>query len=162
MMQIDGMIRTACPPERVVALLADPAALAKVVPPGCEVGAKTGESIAFVIHRKVGPITMNLHGHLILHKMSDPGGYTLQIDASHLIGGKVKLLLDLAAQEEEKVLKWGGTLESHGLAARLINDRAGSVQVGIKTLFQRLRQQIEGRKPAAQPAVTAAKRASSD
>lgn len=151
-MQIDGMIRTTCPPERVVALLADPAALAKVVPPGCEMGAKTGESIAFVIHRKIGPISINLHGHLILHKRPEAGAYTLQIDASHLIGGRVKLLLDinaLHAPGAENMVKWGGMLESHGLAARLIEDRAGSVQVGIKTLFQRLRQQAEGRRPAA-------------
>lgn len=154
-MQIDGMIRTTCPPEKVVALLADPEALARIVPEGCEVGAKTGESIAFVIRRKVGPITINLHGHLILHKKPEPGAYTLQIDASHLIGGKIKLMLEIAAGP---ALKWDGVLESHGLAGRLVEDRADSVQIGVKTLFQRLRQQAEGRTPA----LSAEKSASSD
>lgn len=145
-MQLSGMILMKCPPEQLVTLLADPNALQKMVPQGCEIGSKTGDTIAFVLRRKVGPINLTMNGELAVRLKSDGQTYVMELKAGHMIAGRVKALLDLTpntAATGKNRLSWSGTLESHGLAARLVEERSDQVQKILSNLFIRLRDQAE-------------------
>ena len=126
-MELFGMILTKCSPEQVVQLLSDPEALQRIVPKGCTIGSKTDETIAFVLRRKVGPINLTLHGELMVRQNTDGLTYAMELRAKHVIAGWIKVLLDLdphTAMTGKNRLNWTGTLESHGLAARLVEEAA--------------------------------------
>lgn len=145
-MQLDGTMPTNCPPEKVVELLSDPAALRLMVPEGCLVGAKTGDTIAFNIQRKVGPINLKMAGDLTVTKKPDAEGYTMELNAGHLIAGRASVLLDLIPQPAssgQAALNWTGRLEAHGLTSRLIEERGAQVGTILRNLFDRLRLQAE-------------------
>ena len=146
-MQLVGMILTNCPPDQVVHLLSDPVVLQKVAPKGCAIGTKAGETVPFVMRRKVGPINLTMNGELTVRKTSDGATYAMELKAGHMIAGRVKLLLNLAphpAATGKSSLNWIGTLEAHGLASRLVEERVDQVQTILTNLFQRLRTQAEG------------------
>ncbi len=140
-MQLDGTIQTQCDPEKVVLLLLDPDALHKLAPVGLEIGKRNGDSLPFVIRRKVGPISLNLAGQLTL-KARD-GGHDLTLAAAHMVAGKVKISLALSAAQDVQGLHWDGMLESSGLTKRLIEERTERVRGIIFHLFEQLRDQAE-------------------
>lgn len=145
-MQLDGMIITNCPPDSVAQLLGDAGVLGKVAPQGCSFGERVGDTIPFTVQRKIGVISLNLAGKLTLTKNPDSDTYVLYIEASHRIGGGVKITLDLAPKadaEGENSLVWNGTLRAHGLTSRIVKEQAPQAQTIMKNLFQRLRAQAE-------------------
>lgn len=145
-MQLDGMILTNCPPNCVAELLGDVEVLCKVAPLGFSFGERQGDNIPFTLHRRIGVISLNLAGKLTLTRKPDSAAYLLLIEASHRIGGGVKIALDLVPQTDadgENRLTWNGTLRSHGLTSRIVQERAPQAQTIIKNLFQRLRAQAE-------------------
>lgn len=148
-MQLEGMMQTKCPPERLVEHLSDPQLLSLMVPDGCLIGEKVGNTIAFVIRRKVGPVNLKMPGEMTVRKKADSDAYLMEVNASHLIAGRASVWLDLTPQRDEagqQSLRWSGMLEAHGLAARLIEDRAAQVGNMLKNLFLRLRKQAEARR----------------
>jgi carbon monoxide dehydrogenase subunit G len=153
--QLEGMIQTNCPPDRVVALLADPAALGRVAPQGCQFGAVEGNTIPFMIKRNIGLLNLSLSGRMTLTRKADGVTYLLALEAAHRIGGGVDADLDLTPMLDaggDNRLTWNGTLRSHGLMARLILDQAGVAETVVKTMFQRLRHLAEDQPNAATPA----------
>lgn len=145
-MQMEGMIPHKCPPEKLVEHLSDPQLLSLMVPQGCQIGEKAGNTIAFVIRRKVGPINLKMPGEMTVRKKPDSADYVMEVNASHLIGGRASVWLDLIPQKDEagqQSLRWSGRLEAHGLAARLLESRTAQVGTMLKNLFVRLRKQAE-------------------
>ncbi len=146
-MQLEGMILTRCPAETIILLAADPAALQKIMPDGCEIGERSGETVPFLINRKIGPINLTMHGELTLRKKPGSPNYTMLLKASHLVAGRVNVVLDLAPRDAatgKNTLTWTGTLETHGLASRLVEERGDRVQTILSNMFKRLRDQAEG------------------
>ncbi len=151
-MQLDGMIRTNCPPDAVALLLGDAGVLAKVAPQGCSFGEKAGDTIPFTLQRKIGVISLNLAGKIALTKTPDSDTYQLYIEASHRIGGGVKITLDLVPQTDadgQTSLTWNGMLRSHGLTSRIVKEQSTQAETIVKNLFQRLRAQAEAAPDAA-------------
>ena len=145
-MQLDGTIPTKCPPEQVVLLLLDPGALRDLLPRGCEVGEREGDTVPFVIRRKVGPMRLSMSGNLTLTRAAEGPGYDLAISASHIVAGRLRVDLALvpdARQGAVKRLRWNGNLEVQGLAARLVDGRARHIKGIIEDLFANLRDRIE-------------------
>lgn len=145
-MQLDGTIPTKCPPEQVVLQLLDPAALRDLMPEGCEVGERAGNSLPFVIRRKVGPIKLSMSGHLTLTRVGDGPSYDLVIFASHMVAGRVRVTMTLVPDARAgalKRLRWSGNLEAHGLAARLVDGRVKRIKGAIEGVFAHLRDRIE-------------------
>ena len=145
-MQLDGMILTKCPPEQVVQLLLTPDAVRKLLPEGCEVGERKGDTVPFVILRRVGPIKLSMAGTLTLTPAADGQAYELVIQASHIVAGRVRVAMELMPDTQtgrSKRLRWNGNLDAHGLAARLVEGRRKRVRGAIENLFIGLRDQIE-------------------
>lgn len=146
-MRLDGTIRTTNAPESVIQQLADPAVLARIAPKGCEIGEKTGETVAFKITRKLGPIVLNLPGSISLHKKID-GRYQLIAEASHRIGGSVKVTLEVAGVKGPSghpVIQWFGGVDAHGLVANVVAQQRSRSGDFVRNLFIRLRDAVEGR-----------------
>lgn len=145
-MQLDGMIPTKCQPDQVAQLLLDPEALRILMPPGCEVGERVGDTVPFVIRRKVGPIKLSMAGHLTLTPAAEGAGYDLVILASHMVAGRVKIAMSVvpdARTAHAKRLRWNGNLDAHGLAARLVDGRGKRIRWVVESMFANLRDQIE-------------------
>ena len=145
-MQLDGMILTKCPPEDVAALLLSPDALHHLLPEGCEVGARAGDSIPFTIRRRVGPINLSMAGNLTLKPSAAGKGFDLVIAGSHIVAGRVKVALHLIpnyAALNVRSLEWKGTVEAHGLSSRLIEGRVARIRGLIKGMFSNLRDHAE-------------------
>jgi carbon monoxide dehydrogenase subunit G len=145
-MQLDGMIPTKCPPDQVVQLLLAPDALRELMPAGCEVGDRQDNSVPFVIRRKVGPIKLSMAGNLTLTPAANGKGYDLEILASHMVAGRIKIAMALLPEGKAGLvqrLSWNGQLEAHGLAARLIEGRGKRIRWFIENMFANLRDQIE-------------------
>lgn len=145
-MQLDGMIRTNCPPDAVAQLLGDPGVLGKVAPQGCSFGERAGDTIPFTVQRKFGVISLNLAGKLTLTKNPDSDSYLCHIEASHRIGGGVKITLDLMPKSDadgQTSLTWNGTLRAHGLTSRIVNEQSTHAETIMKNMFQRLRAHAE-------------------
>ena len=145
-MQLEGTMPTKCPPGKVVENLRDPQILAQVVPDGCLIGEKVGDTINFVIQRKVGPVHFKLPGTMTVTQKPGSDAYVMEINASHLIGGRANVTLNLTPERDaagRQSLNWLGTLEAHGLASHLIEDRKAKIGNVLKNLFVKLRSQAE-------------------
>lgn len=145
-MQLEGSIPTKCPPGQVVDLLNDPQVLARVAPAGCVIGEKTGDTVAFVIQRKVGPVALNLPGTMKVTQKPGSADCLMEVNASHLIGGRASVTLNLTPRrdaEGQQSLHWAGVLETHGLAAHLIEGRSAQVAKVLKNMFIGLRKRAE-------------------
>jgi carbon monoxide dehydrogenase subunit G len=145
-MQLEGTMPTKCPPGKVVENLRDPQILSLMVPEGCHIGEKVGDTINFVIQRKVGPISFKMPGTMTVTQKPGADAYVMELNASHLIGGKANVTLNLTPERDaagQQSLHWLGTLEAHGLAAHLIEERTAKIGNVLKNLFVRLRKQAE-------------------
>lgn len=145
-MQLDGMIQTKCQPEQVVKLLLAPEALRALMPEGCEVGEKAGDSVPFVLRRKVGPINLSMTGSLTLKPLPDTVGHELEVVGSHIVAGRFKMTLRLLPNSQAakvKGLSWTGKMDAHGLSSRLLEGRTARVHSVIKSMFVNLRNQAE-------------------
>ncbi len=145
-MNLDGMIPTTCLPDRVAQLLLAPDALRQLLPAGCEVGERMGDTVPFVIRHRVGPVKLSMSGSLKLSPADDGKGYDLVIIASHMVTGRVRIALALMPEvrsAQSKRLRWNGTLDAQGLTARLVEGRGKRVRGIIEGMFANLRDQIE-------------------
>lgn len=145
-MQLDGMITTTCPPEQVAQLLLAPVALRQLLPAGCDVGDRMGDTLPFVIRHRVGPIKLSMSGSLKLSPSVDGKGFDLVIVASHMVAGRVRIAMALVPEMQSaqaKRLRWNGNLDAQGLAGRLVEGRGKRVRGIIQSMFANLRDQIE-------------------
>ena len=158
-MKLNGSIGSAAP-LKLAHALTDPAVLAQIAPRGCEIGAKSGETIPIKLVRKFGPIHITLACKLTVEEKADVAGFDLVLHGAHLIGGKVTVRLDLATQGPAtgpRRLAWSGELQSSGLAGRLIAEKQAEAQTMLKELFARVKRVVEG-----PPGVSAATVATAD
>ena len=156
-MKLSGLIRTNCPPDRLMALLHDPLILARMLPKGCEV-TKSGEgSFDFAIRRAFGPINLSLPGTMTLMPTGTLQDHVLTAHAAHIIGGKVELTLTLAARRTDGTTKlsYEGDLQATGLAGRLMKEYESQADDGMRAAFQRLKKAAEAPGPAGQRNKTA-------
>ncbi|NBZ89999.1 hypothetical protein [Stagnihabitans tardus] len=143
-MLLEGKICTTGPSEDVLLGLTRIETLSSVAPAGFEFSKVVGCVADFLIRRGFGPITLTLQGTMSLQGAE--GAYKLEIKASHLIGGKVLVVLDATCGEVDgkETLSWKGELSAQGLAGRILSERSDRGNEILCNLFIRLRDYVEG------------------
>lgn len=140
-MNLHGFIPTTCPPETVLKHLLDPEVLAKIAPDGFVFGTRDAETVSFTFRRRIGVVMLNLTGQLSMRHAPDRGKSHVTLTADHRICGGVSVSLDVTPQtspDGTRTLSWTGTMESHGLTARIVNERGSQADKIVRTLFERL------------------------
>jgi len=103
-------------------------------------------SFDFIIIKELGPVTLRLPGKLTVSP--EPGGLRFTAAARHILGGSATLSLHLGFAEAKTgcTLSYDGTLESTGLAGRLLRDQADQAQIAIDTRFSSVKFMLENRR----------------
>lgn len=149
-MLIEGMIRTSGPAEVVVRGLADDATLKAIAPRGFEFRPVIDGRSDFTVRRGFGPIVLTLQGHMSVTPDDEPQAWWLEVKAAHLIGGSVKVALNVTTTDPTPEsgnmgsLSWTGDMTATGLAGRLLNDYQARVNEVLTNLFLILREAVEG------------------
>lgn len=140
-MELSGQIKTKCPPDFLVAVMHDPAALAKLLPAGSRIDRNADGSFAFSVSKGIGPIKLTLPGKMHLTAKGAGHDHVLSIKAAHLIGGKVDMTLDLAITHDGEMtkLKYSGDLTASGLAGRVLQEHHSRANASLKSALIRLR-----------------------
>jgi len=155
------MIRSPCPPARLVALLNDPAVLAKMIPAKSEIRQVAPGEFAFTVRRAFGPLMVNMPGTLTLVPEAAEHDLSLTAHAAHMIGGKVDITLNirLTPGPAGTVLTYDGQVAASGLANRLLGDNSERVQDALQSMFIRLKRLADaGLKLGARPQGKAAQK----
>jgi carbon monoxide dehydrogenase subunit G len=140
-MKLQGSLPTACPPEKVLGLLQDPATLGKIAPDGFVFAERSSDTVPFTFRRRIGVIMLNLAGNVALRQTAGAATSQVTIEADHRIGGGVSIALDVTAQtgaDGTPALAWTGTMEARGLTARIVKERAAEADKIVRNLFERL------------------------
>jgi len=140
-MKLQGSIPTACPPEKVLCLLQDPASLGKIAPDGFAFAERSSDTVPFTFRRRIGVIMLNLAGNVALCQTAGKTSSQVTIEADHRIGGGVSIALDVSPQtgpDGAQSLSWTGTMEARGLTARIVKERAAEADKIVRNLFERL------------------------
>ena len=150
-MQLSGMIRTICPPDQLLALLNDPAVLAKIMPGGAEITQTSATDYAVIIRKSFGPLKLNLSGTLGLTPIGSGYDRRLTAHATHAIAGKadIALTIRLTADTGRTVLTYSGDLAATGLVGRLLGENGKRAQTSLRAIFLRLKTLAEGDKTLA-------------
>lgn len=140
-MHLSGQIRTTCPPDLLVKVMRDPAALAQLLPPGSKMALASDGTYAFSVTKSVGPIRLTLPGTMQLAATGQDHNQTLTAHAAHLIGGKVDLTLALTLTTEGRVthLAYAGDLTATGLAGRVLAEHKARANNSLKAALLRLK-----------------------
>ena len=151
-MELSGQIRTTCPPDQLVRIMRDPAALAKLLPGGSKLDQTGDGEYTFSVAKSVGPIRLVLPGSMHLQPSGSGLDHSLTARAAHLIGGKVDLTLSLAFTADAKgtQMAYVGELTATGLAGRVLHENRGRANSSLKAALARLRDHAEAqmRRPA--------------
>ena len=145
-MDVSGLIRSTCPPESLVSALCDARSLARLLPDGSTLE-KTGDGqYSFTVTKAVGPMRLTLPGKMTLTASGIGHNQLLTARASHLIGGKVELDLNLAIDQhgEQTHLAYSGTLNAAGLAGRVLREHRARANAMLKAALIRLKLHAEG------------------
>jgi carbon monoxide dehydrogenase subunit G len=155
-MDLSGQIRTTCPPDQLVRVMRDPAALAQLLPFGSKMDSTGEGTYAFSVSKSVGPIKLTLPGTMALTATGSGHDQTLSAHAAHLIGGKVDLTLALSITTEGRVthMAYQGNLTASGLAGRVLAEHKSRANGSLKAALLRLKAHAEGEmlKDAKRPA----------
>ena len=91
--------------------------------------------------KAVGPIRLTLPGQMSLTPTGEGHNQGLTARASHLIGGKVELALNLIIDRHDDLtrLAYSGTLNATGLAGRMLREHHVRVNALLKSALTRLR-----------------------
>ena len=144
-MELSGQIRTTCPPDHLVRIMRDPAALAQLLPAGSKMDKTDEGTFAFSVSKNVGPIKLTLPGTLHLQATGRGHDQSLTARAAHMIGGKVDLTLNLTLTTEGRVthLVYQGDLTATGLAGRVLNEHRARAGSSLKAALMRLKLHAE-------------------
>ncbi|MFC3713421.1 CoxG family protein [Sphingoaurantiacus capsulatus] len=158
-MEIQGDTLIAAPRERVWAALNDPAVLARCIE-GVESLEKVGDSrFEGKLNAKVGPVRASFTGGVDLQNLNPPTSYTIAGEGKGGVAGFAKGAADVSLTEEALPDGGTGTRLSYvarstiggklaQLGARLVEGTARSY---AETFFARLKAEVEGPAPAAEP-----------
>ena len=140
-MDLSGQIKTKCPPDHLIAVLRDPAALAKLLPAGSRIDRNADGSLAFWVSKAVGPIRLTLPGKFQMTATGVGHGQVLTVNAAHLVGGKVDMVLNLAITPEggSTKLSYSGSLTASGLAGRVLKEHRARANVSLNAALSRLK-----------------------
>ncbi len=150
-MQLSGMIRTTCPPDQLLALLNDPAVLARMIPGGSEITQTSATEYTITMRKSLGPLKLTMPGKLVLTPIGTGLDRHLAGHAGHLIAGKINIELDihLTTEADQTVLTYAGDLVASGLVSRLLGENEKRAQISLRGVFMRLKNQAEGGKTSA-------------
>lgn len=159
-MQINGQLKTSCPPPFLVKVLRDPDAMVQFLPMGSDLKQSADGTYKFSVVKSVGPIRLTLPGTLTITPTGQGHGQTMTINAAHLIGGKVDMKLHLAITrtEGQTQIAYEGDLDATGLAGRILKEHRARANSAVKASLFRLKLHAErefARKRAQDPAPTA-------
>lgn len=145
-MKISGSQTLAAPPEKVYALMQDPAVLARAIP-GCESLEKSGED-EYRMKMKVALASFSgaFEGKVRLTDQNPPQSFRLVVEGSGKLGFmKGDGLLTLAASGAGTEVSYEGDAQVGGTMAavgqRLID---GTAKMLIKRFFERLAEEASG------------------
>ena len=157
-MELSGQIRTTCPPDHLVRIMRDPAALAKLLPGGSKFDQSGDGQYAFSVTKSVGPIKLTLPGTLQLQPSGSGHDHSLTARAAHVIGGKVDLTLALTFTTDAKGthMAYVGDLTATGLAGRVLQENRGRANSSLKAALARLRDHAEAQMRRPTPRATSA------
>ena len=145
-MEVSGLIRTTLPPDRLVSALGDARTLARLLPDGSKLDQIAEGRFSFSVTKAVGPIKLTLPGQMTLTPKGKGHDQTLTARASHLIGGKVDLDLDLTIEHHggHTRLAYSGELVATGLAGRVLREHRARANSALKAALTRLKMHAEG------------------
>lgn len=150
-MEISGTLRAYCPPEDLVATLADARAITRLLPGGAQVE-QTGEGrYSFTVSRAFGPIKLTLPGQMTITATGQGHDRRLVLRAAHIIGGKVDMEITFHFEliENATRMRYDGTLEATGLAGRVAREHRARINTVVKGGLTRLKHLAEARNPKA-------------
>lgn len=139
-MKVAGAHAIAAPPERVYAMLEDPAILAKCIP-GCEGLDRVGDGdYAMRLKMGIGPVSGHFDGKVKISDRKPPESYRMEVDGAGKIGFmKGDGVISLAAAEGGSNVSFDGEVQVGGTIAnvgqRLIETSAKMI---IKRFFDKL------------------------
>ena len=144
-MDLSGQIRTTCPPDLLVRIMRDPAALARILPSGSRMEQTGDGTYTFSVSRHVGPIKLTLPGQMSLTTGSNGHDQLLEVKAAHMIGGKVDLALTVRITTEGRttLLAYDGALTATGLAGRILHEKRDRANNSLKAALTRLKLHAE-------------------
>lgn len=142
-MKLTGSLSLAVPARFAAEALHDPDVLETFLPgnsPLTRIGPATFE---FVVTKDAGVMTLRLPGTLTV--VPEDGGYRFVAKAKHMLGGSatLSLRLDFAPEGDGCVLSYDGTLESTGLAGRLLRDQEDQAQTVMTAKFVAVKARVE-------------------
>ncbi len=145
-MDVSGLIRTTCAPEVLVTALYDARFLAAVMPQGSRVDQTAEGAFTFSVTRNLGPIKLTLPGTMTIAQKGKRRAKSICVRASHIIGGKVDLDLDIRFEvsPDHTQLIYTGELAATGLAGRVLREYATRVNGALKAALTRLAVLAEG------------------
>jgi carbon monoxide dehydrogenase subunit G len=145
LMILNGALWLNVPADLVAKGFDDPGILATFLPGNSELTATGPGSFDFVIVKETGIVTLRLPGSLSIH--AEGSGRQFSAAARHILGGSATLSLHLGFADKDGgcALTYDGTLESTGLAGRLLRDRADQAQDMIDARFAAVRVKLESR-----------------
>ena len=135
-MDITGTYTFAAPPDRVWALLMDPAAIASCIP-GCERLDPDGpDRYKAVITIAMAAITGNYEGTVVLSDKVEPSSYTLGVEGQGRPGFvKGSATISLRADQAGTIVDVKGTVQTGGTIARLGQRLIGSAAKMMQDRF---------------------------
>lgn len=166
-MQINGQLKTKCPPPFLVNILRDPDAMMQLLPAGSDLEQSPDGSYKFSVIKSIGPIRLTLPGTLTITPTGQGHGQTMTVQAAHLIGGKVDMKLHFAITRDEGLTQmvYEGDLDATGLAGRILREHRSRANSAVKASLFRLKLHAErefAKKRAQNQAANADSPASSD
>ena len=144
-MDVSGQIRTICPPTALISSLRDGEALVALLPAGSKLEKAPDGSFAFTLTKDIGPVKLTLPGRMTLVPTGNGHNQTLTLRASHLIGGKIEMDLDVTIGliGGQTVMSCSGTLNASGIAGQVLRDRKARVHQVFKNALLRIKVQAE-------------------
>ncbi|MEO8244086.1 MAG: SRPBCC domain-containing protein [bacterium] len=136
-MQLSGLIKTTCPPDFLVKVLQSPEVLQELIPEQSDLTQTAPGHFSFSFVKSFGRVKLTLPGTLNLEPLGTGSDRHLTAAASHLIGGKVKLQLDLTFTTQGNVTHWNyqGDVTASGLAGRVLRDNQKRVSMVLRTVL---------------------------
>ncbi len=134
-MQLNDELEIYRPPEEVEAALYDPKVLAEILPSCKSVDCVEPGHFRARIERKLGLLNLRVEPDITLRKR--PDSLILSIRADNPVAGSVvaDVVLTLRPAPKGTKLAYQGTVETSGLAARLLADRQAQFARRVKGMF---------------------------
>ena len=142
-MKLNGTLSLSVPPEVAAEGFQDPKTLGIFLPKNSQLTRAGPGEFSFVVIKEAGIVALKLPGTLTVTPSG--AGYLFEARAKHLIGGSATLSLALTFVPggDGCEMTYDGTLESTGLAGRMLRERADHTQSVLDARFAAVKAEIE-------------------